>query len=197
MIEASFHKRIGEFDLDASISGEGMMLLTGANGSGKTTFLKSIAGYFPIDSGTIILNSVNVTTMPVSERKAVYIGSDSSINSLNVHDHITWPKSSFTPSEKERIMISLGIDFNGKVGNLSLGQRIRVSIATAIISGPRILLIDEVLANVSKVHEFCLAISEITLRNHIDVIAAMQTDGLKDVFGQVFSISHGRLSRVK
>ncbi|MCL4451082.1 MAG: ATP-binding cassette domain-containing protein [Candidatus Thermoplasmatota archaeon] len=197
MIEASFHKKIGEFDLNASISGEGMILLTGANGSGKTTFLKSIAGYFPIDSGTIILNSVNVTEMPVSARKAVYIGSDSSINSLTVHDHIAWPKSSLTLPEKERIMISLGIDFNGKVGNLSLGQRIRVSIATAIISGPRILLIDEVLANVSKVHEFCLALSEIALRSRIDVIAAMQTDDLKDVFGQVFCISNGLLSRVK
>jgi|YelNatPaOPRAMG01_1025707.scaffolds.fasta_scaffold00185_31 molybdate/tungstate transport system ATP-binding protein len=197
MIEANFHKRIGEFRLNASISSEGMILLSGPNGSGKTTFLKTIAGYLSVDSGNIVVNSVNITDMPVSARKAVYIGADSSINSLGVKDHISWPKSSMGSDEKDKILSLLGIDFDGKVGELSLGQRIRVSIATAIISEARILLIDEVLANISKVQEFTMALRELTAKRGIDVIAAMQTDDLEYLFDHSFSVNHGSLSRLK
>ena len=197
MIEANFRKWFGEFELDAYISAEGMILLTGPNGSGKTTLLKAIAGYFSIDSGSIVVNSVNITDMPVSARRAVYVGTDSSINSLGVREHILWPKSSMSTAEKERITDLLGIDFDGKVGSLSLGQRIRVSIATAIISEARILLIDEVLANISKVHEFAMAMRELTSKQRIDVIAAMQTDGLRDIFDHSFAIDQGSLSRLK
>ena len=82
-------------------------------------------------------------------------------------------------------------------GSLSLGQRIRVSIATAIISEARILLIDEVLANISKVQEFAMAMKELTAKQRVDVIAAMQTDNLRDIFDHSFAIDHGSLSRLK
>ncbi len=197
MIEARFQKRQGEFTLNASLSGEGMMLLKGPNGSGKTTLLKSVAGYIPVDSGSIRLNSIDVTDMPVSIRKAVYIGPDSYIGSLNVQDHLSWPRSPYSQIEKREVVDALGIDYDGKVGNLSLGQKMRVAIATGIVSAPRIILIDEVLANISGMADFAKAIGEVTFRKRIDVIAAMQTDELKDVFNLSYSISGGILTRTK
>jgi molybdate/tungstate transport system ATP-binding protein len=197
MIEAKFHTRVGVFELNASLSSEGMILLSGPNGSGKTTFLKAVAGYFSIDSGSVVVNSVNITDMTVSARKAVYIGTGSSINSLGVKDHVSWPKSPLGSAEKEKIMSLLGIDFDGRVGNLSLGQRIRVSIATAIISEARILLIDEVLANISRMQEFIMAMKELTTKSGMDVIVAMQTDELRDHFDHSYTIDKGFLIRLK
>ena len=44
MIEAAVRKQLNQFSIDATMSEVGFICLTGKNGSGKTTFLKIIAG---------------------------------------------------------------------------------------------------------------------------------------------------------
>lgn len=151
MIEARFALSLGTFSLSASFNDGGIILLSGENGSGKSTFLNALAGFIPITSGRISLNGRDITELEVQKRGIVHITPGSYIGNLTVERHIAWPKKEDSdPGRIQGLKESFGINFHGKVGNLSMGQRIRVSLATAFYREPAAVLIDEALSNLSS-----------------------------------------------
>ena len=59
--------------VDLSINEGSFVVVIGTNGSGKSTLLNAVAGGFPLDAGTLILDGVDVTTWP-EHRRAALIG---------------------------------------------------------------------------------------------------------------------------
>ena len=150
MIEAEFTLAQGEFKLSASFHDGGIISLSGENGAGKSTFLNALSGFVPLQSGTIMVNGRDVTELEVQKRGIVHIAPGSFIGNLSVERHIAFPGKPDMDQERIReLKESFGIDFQGKVGNLSMGQRIRVSLATAFYRRPEAVLIDEALSNLS------------------------------------------------
>src|SRR5688572_33163040 len=56
--------------IDLSIDESSFVVVIGTNGSGKSTLLNAVAGGFPLDAGTLMLDGVNVTTWPEHRRAA-------------------------------------------------------------------------------------------------------------------------------
>ena len=158
MIEAAVQKRFGQFSLDAAMSEGGFICLAGKNGSGKTTFLRIVAGLTKPDGGHVKINGRDVTGMPLEKRGVVMVTPESSIPSMQVDEHLRWgAKLKGVEIGKERLEAvkeALGIDFHGKVGKLSLGMRERVSLATALLSAPAAILVDEAFSNLHEREEF-------------------------------------------
>ena len=71
---------------------------------------------------------------------------------------------------------ALGIDFQGKVGKLSLGMRERVSLATALLSAPAAILVDEAFSNLHEREEFIAAYRKLTTDAGIDVVFSTQDE---------------------
>src|SRR5208337_2700682 len=152
MIDAAVKKKLGSFTLDANVSDEHFICLTGRNGSGKTTLLNLIGGILTPDEGHITLNSKTITNLPIERRQVSIITPDSCIPHLDVDRHLVWgAKNKGLNIEYDyitKIKTSLGIKFDGKVGKLSLGMRERVALATSLISKPELILVDEALSNI-------------------------------------------------
>ncbi len=116
--------------------------LIGINGTGKSTFLKIIAGLEEPDEGQVILgNTVRVNYLPqlpnfddeATVLTQVYVGAGA-----KPADY--WQ----VEGDAKNILTKLGIfDFEAKVGTLSGGQRKRVALAGALINPAELLILDE------------------------------------------------------
>lgn len=171
-------KKLGSFSLDANISDEHFVCLTGKNGSGKTTLLNLIGGILTPDEGHITLNSKIITNLPIERRQVSIITPDSCIPHLDVDRHLAWgAKNKGLKIEQDyitKIKTSLGISFDGKVRNLSLGMRERVALATSVISKPELILVDEALSNIDNRRDFIDAFKNLAMKAKIDVMFTTQ-----------------------
>jgi molybdate/tungstate transport system ATP-binding protein len=178
VIEAEVKKKLGSFTLEAHVSDDNFVCLTGKNGSGKTTLLNLIGGILTPDEGHITLNSKKITNLPIERRRVSIITPDSCIPHLNVDDHMVWgAKNKGLKIERDyvtEIKTSLGIGFDGKVRKLSLGMRERVALATSLISKPELMLVDEALSNIDTRRDFIDAFKSLAKKAKIDVIFTTQ-----------------------
>jgi len=178
VIEAKVEKKLGNFHLNATLSDEHFICLTGKNGSGKTTLLNLIGGTMIPDAGYITLNSRKITNLPLERRQVSIITPDSCIPHLEVDKHLIWAaKFKHLGVEDDyvtEVKTGLGINFGGKVRKLSLGMRERVALASSLISKPELMLVDEALSNIDNHTDFISAFKDLAAKARIDVIFTTQ-----------------------
>ena len=133
---------------------QGITVLTGQSGSGKSTFIKAIAGLVKPNTGTIRHDEivwVNVDHklyVPVRERHVGYMPQGNMVfPHLTVEANITYSKRGDAAS-CETLLKQLGLEKyrHTKAGKLSGGEQQRVALGRALYSKPTVLLLDEPLS---------------------------------------------------
>lgn len=128
--------------------------LSGCSGSGKTTLLRAIAGFQPVQTGSISLDHQDLScpgfTLPPEQRNIGMIFQDFALfPHLNVRDNIRFGIHSLTRKMQQlRIAELLDLvdlaDYSLRYPHtLSGGQQQRIALARALASRPRLLLMDE------------------------------------------------------
>lgn len=145
--------------------------LIGLNGTGKTTFLKILAGIEEADSGQVVKgNNVNIEYLPQNIEfnlnstvlEQVFNGSSQNIQLVKKYQQSIIDNNSSSEdiialtqemdrvnaweleAEAKSVLTQLGIsNHNEKIGNLSGGQRKRVALASALINPSELLILDE------------------------------------------------------
>ena len=158
-------------DISLGINEGDKIGLIGINGTGKTTFLKIIAGMEEPDTGRIIKgNNVNIEyllqdidfDLEVTVVEQVFRGNSKNIQLVRRYEEaILNPNTKSEEilklteemdnanawdleNEAKSVLTKLGItNFNEKIGNLSGGQRKRVALASALINPSELLILDE------------------------------------------------------
>ncbi|MBP3677219.1 MAG: ABC transporter ATP-binding protein [Agathobacter sp.] len=178
----------------------------GGNGAGKSTMLNAIAGVWPIDEGSILIDGVDVTGLP-EHKRAQYLGRvfqdpmTGTTATMQIEENLalasrrgkkrglSWGISAEEKKQyKEMLkMLDLGLEdrMTSKVGLLSGGQRQALTLLMATLQKPKLLLLDEHTAaldpkTAAKVLELTDKIVE---ENHLTTI--MITHNMKD------AIAHG------
>lgn len=136
----------------------------GGNGAGKSTMLNMIAGVYPVDSGSVIIDGTDVTKMP-EHKRAKFLGrvfqdpmmgtaADMEIvenlalaNRRGKARTIKWGVNQKETAHYKEILASLELGLEerltSKVGLLSGGQRQALTLLMATLKKPKVLLLDE------------------------------------------------------
>jgi lipopolysaccharide export system ATP-binding protein len=150
-------------DFSLSIFRNEVVGLLGANGAGKTTFFHIIMGLIGPDTGSVIFNGQDISSLPIHKRAKMGIGylaqEPSIFRNLSVEDNIlcileTLPLTKQKRLEKlEETLSELNLSHlaKRKAQLLSGGEKRRVEIAKALITNPSLLLLDEPFANVDPI----------------------------------------------
>jgi len=150
-------------EVSLSVSSGEVVGLLGPNGAGKTTCFYMIVGLVPLDGGSIYLDELNLSQMPVHRRALLglgYLPQEASIfRHLSVADNIcaVLELQNYGPDEIQQHLDNLLDDLhishlraNPALG-LSGGERRRVEIARALATQPRFILLDEPFAGVDPI----------------------------------------------
>jgi ABC-type Fe3+/spermidine/putrescine transport system ATPase subunit len=133
-----------------------MIALLGSSGCGKTTLLRSIAGFVVPDSGTIRVGGKDITRLPPEAREtAMMFQSYALWPHMNVADNIAyglrmrgWKRDAMAARVDDMLKL-LQLEGFGlrSVTQLSGGQRQRVALGRALAVDPHLLLLDEPMSN--------------------------------------------------
>ena len=200
------HEKTALDNLNLTLHEGDFVTVIGGNGAGKSTMLNAIAGTFPVDSGTILIDGKDVTRLPEYKRAALLgrVFQDPMMGTaptMQIQENLALaarrgkPRGlrwGITPQEQEMYYqklkdLDLGLEdrMKAKVGLLSGGQRQALTLLMAALQKPKLLLLDEHTAaldprTAAKVLELS---DRIVAENHLTTL--MITHNMKD------AIAHG------
>ena len=183
--------------------------LIGPNGAGKTTLLRVILGLQPVTGGSVLLDgaprpardsSIGYVPqklaiepdMPLRVRDVVSLGLDGNKFGIRLPSR----------ARRERVsdmLTAVGAQryANARVGELSGGEQQRVMIAHALISKPRLLLLDEPLANldISSEQGIVSVLARLARAEQVAVLlSAHDMNPLMPVMDRIIYVAAGRVA---
>ena len=160
-------------DLSFSVNDGECLILSGQNGSGKTSLLKILSGFLELETGELSINHDDIH----------YIGSKHALrNSLSIYENLEfWSnmlegnKSNIIPALEK---FGLGKIKGNQIENLSSGQIKRCSLARLLLANKKIWLLDEPENALDKdfIPEFINIVDNHINNGGIAIIASHRTD---------------------
>ena len=162
MLEAALRHQFADFRLEVDFSvPDGVTALFGRSGAGKTTVVKAIAGLIRCDQARVRLDGRvlddGALHLPPHQRQVGYVFQEPRLfPHLTVRQNLTYSRLFHRRAEPrlEDVVGLLGLEalLARRPGTLSGGEKARVAIGRALLSSPRLLLLDEPLAALDEAH---------------------------------------------
>jgi molybdate transport system ATP-binding protein len=141
---------LAHFTLEARcLLEEKVTAVVGPSGSGKTSLIESIAGLRPKAKGRVLIDGFDVMHLPPEKRRIGYVPQD-----VALFPHLS-ARRNLTFGGSERFdeivaILELAPILHRAPASLSGGERQRVALGRALMTSPRLLLLDEPLAAVDQ-----------------------------------------------
>jgi phospholipid/cholesterol/gamma-HCH transport system ATP-binding protein len=154
----SFGKQLIWGDVTLTIPAGEICVMLGPSGTGKSVLLKTIIGLLKPDSGSVVIEGVDIASCPEKElyeiRKlfGVLFQDGAMFGSMNLYDNVAFPLREHTKKSESEIrdIVMEKMDLVGLLGaedklpgEISGGMRKRAGLARALVLDPEIVLFDE------------------------------------------------------
>jgi molybdate transport system ATP-binding protein len=157
MLEIRIQKQLSDFTLDVAFTvPDGVTVLFGRSGAGKSMILACVAGLAAPDAGRVVINGHSFydsragLNLPPQQRRVGYVTQDYLLfPHLTVEDNVAFGLVHQSRAEREAIvreaLLWLGLEqlARRRPRELSGGQQQRVALARALVTRPQVLLLDE------------------------------------------------------
>jgi len=190
--------------VDLDVRASETVLLLGANGAGKTTFLKSLVGLITVRGGSIGLAGKDITRMPSSDRMRLGITYMSELGvfpDLSIEENIRIGAQALghaNPGARADELYALFPVLRDKrrapASSLSGGQRKMLGLAKALAAEPKLLVLDEPSAGLSPlfVKEVIRVLGDLQRRG-LALLIAEQNIAFLEIATRVFVLEGGRI----
>jgi ATP-binding cassette subfamily B protein len=161
-------------DVDLRVAAGTTVALVGATGSGKTTLVALLPRLYDVTEGSVRIDGADVREVDIpSLRQAIsVVDDDPFLFSATVHENIAYGRPEATRAEVEEaarraqaagFVEALPDGYDTRIGErgltLSGGQRQRIAIARALVSDPRILILDDATSSVDATTEQAIKVA--------------------------------------
>jgi molybdate transport system ATP-binding protein len=211
MLHVDVSKRLGEFLLEASFKSEGRVTgLFGASGAGKTSLINIIAGLVRPDRGTISVDGDMLDDtaarihVPAYRRRIGYVFQDARLfPHLSATENLDYGRRmnrlADDPAQRKRVveLLDIGHLLNRRPGQLSGGERQRVAFGRALLSKPRLLLLDEPLGALDEGRKLEILPYLVRLRDQAGipmVYVSHDAAELRQLATQIVMLRSGRIT---
>ena len=211
------NERVALNNISLHLEDEDFVTVIGGNGAGKSTLLNAIAGVWPVDSGSIVVDGTDLSGIPEYKRAALLgrVFQDpmmGTAGTMQIEENLALAarrgkkrtlKPGITKEERsffrERLAeLGLGLEnrMTAKVGLLSGGQRQALTLLMATLNKPKLLLLDEHTAALDpRTAAKVLELSEKIIREN-RLMTLMVTHNMKDAIrygNRLIMMNEGRV----
>ena len=181
-LSAGYGEAVVLHDVSVSLKQGDTLALLGRNGTGKTTFMNTLAGATRQHGGTITLDGVALHKVPLHERAGAGIGwvpqERNIFKSLTVDENLTAVArpGAWTPARVYEMFPRLAERKTNLGTQLSGGEQQMLAVGRALVLNPKLLLLDEPLEGLAPiiVQELLRAIRPITREEGLSAIIVEQ-----------------------
>ena len=182
-------------DLSLKVKPGDKIAIVGPTGAGKTTLVKLLMRFYELNSGSILIDDVNIKDMTRHDLRGLFgmVLQDTWLYNASIKDNIRYAKPDATMNEVIRASKMAHVDhfiktlpgdydmiLNEEVNNISQGEKQLLTIARAVLANPKILILDEATSSVDTR-------TEVLIQKAMDKLMANRTS---------FIIAH-RLSTIR
>ncbi len=182
--------------LNLSIKPGQKIAIVGSTGSGKTTIVNLLTRFYELDSGTITIDGIDITTIPKETLRHMIaiVLQDTVLFSDTIKANIKYGKLTASDEEMknaaaasnadtfiERLPDGYDSQLTESGSNLSQGQRQLLSISRAVLADPKILILDEATSSVDTRTEMHIQEAMVALmKNRTSLIIAHRLSTIRD-----------------
>jgi molybdate transport system ATP-binding protein len=211
VLRVDVFKQLGEFSVDVAFTSEGRVTgLFGSSGAGKTSLVSMIAGLVQPDRGIIAVDSAVLYDgnarihVPPHRRRIGYVFQDARLfPHLSVMQNLDYGRRmnklvrDAVAETRITDMLDIGHLLNRRPGGLSGGERQRVALGRALLSQPRLLLLDEPMGALDEERKAEILPYLKRLRDAGDVpmvFVSHDADEMRQLATQVVMLKRGRVA---
>lgn len=175
-------------NINLMISNFDSVAIVGKTGSGKSTLISLLQGFYPAPAQTLFVSETAIELIPKEElrKKIAVVQQDNFIFRGNIWKNITLDSPDISFDRAEQVARDLGIiehlkitnrDLNSEVeekgANLSAGERQLIAFARILVFDPEIIILDEATSNIdAKTEQLIQKATEKIMKNRTSIIIA-------------------------
>lgn len=207
-ITRRFGDHVAVDDISFEVPAGELLALIGASGSGKTTTLRIAAGYESPDSGRVLLDGRDITSLPPQNRGFGMVFQHYALfPHMSVGENVAFGLQARKVGRDERrkraqgVLGSVGLEnaLDRTIQSLSGGEQQRVALARALVIEPKVLLMDEPLSNLDPTLRQSTRDELRSMLHRVGVPALFVTHDQEDAFAiadRIALIRKGKLLQI-